>query len=140
MITGFFEYCDSYEFFGVHNKCSRDDFEFHEVWVPGLSSVIGGGETLDEAIAAAAVMLTIILTEMQSHGEVIPGPLSQESVKQRGLMEEKVQMDGFDSKFCDVVTVNTVPPGCVPELSEQELAKLEDEAMEIWATLSTERS
>jgi len=139
MITGFFEYYDSYEFFGVHNKCSRDDFEFHEVWVPGLSSVIGGGETLDEAIAAAAVMLTIILTGMQSHGEVIPKPLCQESVKQRGLIEEKVQMKGFDSKFCDVVTVKSVPPSFVPQLSEQELKKLEDEAREIWNTLSTDR-
>eukprot|EP00798_Chlamydomonas_sp_ICE-L_P026467 gene26467-biopygen11411 len=139
MITGFFEYCDAYEFFGVHNKCSRDGFEFHEVWVPGLSSVIGGGETLDEAIAAAAVMLTIILTGMQSRGEVIPGPLSHESVKQRGLIEEKVQMTGFDSEFCDVVTVKSVPPGCVPQLSEQELKILEDEAREIWDTLSTDR-
>jgi predicted RNase H-like HicB family nuclease len=139
MITRLFEYDDSYEFFGVHNKCTRDGYEFHEVWVPGLSSVIGGGETLDAAIAAAAVMLTIILTGMQSNGEVIPGPMSQESVKQRGLMEEKMQMDGFDSKFCNVVTIKSVPPGCVPQLSEQELVNLEDEAREIWNTLSTDR-
>jgi hypothetical protein len=134
-IVGPPQYEDSYEFFGVHNKCSRNGIEFHEVCVPGVPSAIGAAGTLEEALTAAAEMLTIMLGEMQSRGEAMPVQQSQDSVEEYGQKEAIKQVDGFEIRFCDVVVVRTVV-GLVPEMSESELAKLEDEALKIWRTLS----
>lgn len=53
-------YRPSYTYHGVHNMCSKDGTTCHEVFVPGVDSVIGAGDALFEALKEAQIKLTIM--------------------------------------------------------------------------------
>jgi predicted RNase H-like HicB family nuclease len=131
----------SYEFYAVHNICTREDDVFHEVYVPDMHPVVSGaGDTLEAAVAAASEMLTIAIEDMQSRGEPIPLPKSYDWMKNEGVAAETKINEWFWDKtnFIGVVSVksHTTP---IIEKTKEELEELERETRLIWDEVCKER-
>jgi predicted RNase H-like HicB family nuclease len=123
-----------YEFYGVHTKCSIDGINFHEVYVPDIASAAGAGDTYEEALGSSAEIMAIRLQEMKTRGEHIPAPRSKGQVEEHGRKRATEQIAGFEIQFCDVVAIPEFI-GPVQEMSESELAQLNEEMQAKWHAL-----
>ena len=125
-------YEHAYTFCGVHNMCTRDGRSCHEVYVPGVGSATGAGDTLSAALDAAREMLTLLLSDMQARGSPMPAAMDRNATEAYARARERDPVAGFTIKFRGVVAVTTLPHYCVPELSEAEEETLRRDIRTIW--------
>lgn len=127
-------YPDQYTFFAVHNVVTNEEGVFHEVCVPDMLNTIGTGETLEEAHEAAAVRLTCEISDMKARGDLIPKASSYQYVHDCGIEQvaDPIAIE-FNAHFCGVVVVNTLPGYKVPELSEAEIAHIDQLARQLYS-------
>lgn len=122
------QYEETYTFYGVHNVCAREGRTCHEVYVPGVDSATGAGETMEVALHVAREMLTHILQVLQTQGAPIPVTMAPKDVEAHA--RERRATAGFTVTFCDVVPVTSF--SAPTELSEPEQAALQRDIQAIW--------
>jgi predicted RNase H-like HicB family nuclease len=125
-------YADSYTFCGVHNECAMDGRRCHEVYVPGVRSATGAGDSLGEALDAAREMLTLMLGDMQARGDPMPAAMSLGDVETYARAREREPVAGFTVEFRGLVAVETLPHCRVPELTEAEEEMVQNGIREVW--------
>ena len=125
-------YEDRYTFFGVHNRCARDGNICHEIYVPGVGSATGAGDTLDEAMEAATEKLTFVLRDLQLHGFPMPTSMSAEDAEDYARNRDVIA--GFTVDFIGVVELQTLPGYQLPVLSDLEQEALQRDIQEVWRT------
>jgi predicted RNase H-like HicB family nuclease len=129
-------YRQSYTYQGVHNICSKDGTTCHEVFVPGVDSVIGAGDDLNEALKEARIKLTIMLRDIQDRGDPLPPAPSEQDVHAVGQEHDRSTNAGFTLDFCGTVSVTTLPDFKVPKLPEAEWAATDAEIRRLWCEMT----
>jgi predicted RNase H-like HicB family nuclease len=125
-----------YMYYGVHNTYCADGNACHEVVVPGVDSVVGAGDDLDEALREAQIKMTVVLRDMQQMGTPMPKLLPRESVEAIGRAQDRNNIADCAICFCGTVDVSTLPT--TPQLSHDDWVAVDSEVRKAWREVTNE--